>query len=632
MEHLAIPDPALTVALALVAGIVAQTLAHHLRLPGIVLLLAAGVLLGPDGAGLVAPRSLGPALHTVVNFAVAVILFEGGLNLNLKRLAREAVAIRRLVILGSLITGLGGALTVRLVLGWEWIPSLLFGSLVIVTGPTVITPLLRRIKVKASVATVLEAEGVLIDPVGAFIAILALEAVLRTADPAMGSELANFGTRVGVGVLMGLAGGALLGFLLRFHRLVPEGMQNVLVLSVVLALFQTSDWVVKECGILTVTVAGMVVGNLRSQALKDLQEFKEQLTLLFIGMLFVLLAADVRLAEVQALGWPGIAAVLLLMVVVRPLNVALCTWRTTLKARERLFLAWLAPRGIVAAAMATLFAQSLSRAGIPGGDDLRALVFMVIAVTVLVQGLTGGLLARLLGLRRPVNHGYLILGANALGRALAAALQRGGEEIVIVDANPGACRAAEEEGFRVVFGNALEERTLLRAETDTRAACAGSTPNEEINFLFVQRVREEFKVRRLYLALRRHRTDLDEMIEGAGARVLYGGPHDLNLWAVRLSRGDATVETWRLSADGGESEAKEEDAKAGALPRELLPLALVRGGKTVPVDEEMNFRQEDRVEFAILKRRSDEALSWLRSRGWVPVESAEAEITGEAAP
>jgi NhaP-type Na+/H+ or K+/H+ antiporter len=519
-------------------------------------------------------------------------------------------------------------------MGWDWILSLLLGSLVIVTGPTVITPLLRRIKVKSSVATVLEAEGVLIDPVGAFIAVLALEAVLRTAQPTEGSELANFGLRLGLGILMGLAGGVLLAFLLRFHRLVPESMQNVMVLSVVLALFQVSDWLLHETGILSVTVAGMVVGNLRSQPLRELQEFKEQLTMMFVGMLFVLLAADVRLAEVRALGWAGVVSVMVLMVVVRPLNVAVCTWGSSLSFRERFFLTGLAPRGIVAAAMATLFAQSLSAVGIPGGQELRALVFMVIAMTVLLQGLSGGLLAHLLGLRRPSGQGYVILGASGLGRALAEGLRRGGEEVVLVDANPTASRTAQESGFRVVFGNALEERTLMRAEVDTRAACAGCTPNEEVNLLFVQRVQEEFKVARSYLAVRRHGTALDELIARTKSRVIFGGPQDLNLWSIRFSRDEARIETWRLA--GLEPLAGEDDGggdEAPVMPPALIPLVRRRGGKTVPVEEEMTFRKDDRVEYAVLEKGGDETAAWLEARGWVrekvPAEVGDRSRSGE---
>jgi len=455
LEHLVVPDAALTVAWSLLAGVVAQSLARHLRLPGIVLLLAAGVLLGPDGLGLVHPAMLGPGLSVLVSFAVAVVLFEGGLNLDLRRLRREANTIRRLVVLGALITGLGGAVAARFLMGWPWFLSLLFGSLVIVTGPTVITPLLRRIKVRRSVATILEAEGVLIDPVGAIIAILVLEVVLNSADPGGGSELASFAMRVGVGAVVGVVGGLVRAVLLRFRKLVPEEMQNVFALAMVFVIFQTSDAIQHESGILAVTVAGLIFGNLGSKALRELKEFKEQLTLMLIGLLFVLLAADVRVHQVMALGKAGLLTVVALMVLVRPLNILVCTWGTSLTWRQRLFLSWLAPRGIVAAAMATLFAQSLSRAGMPGGEDLKALVFMVIAVTVLIQGLTGGWLARALGLRRPSNQGYVILGANPLALALGDGLGASGEEVVFVDTNPEHCHEAQELVSRWCSATAL---------------------------------------------------------------------------------------------------------------------------------------------------------------------------------
>ncbi len=658
LEHLVVPDAALTVAWSLLAGVVAQSLARHLRLPGIVLLLAAGVLLGPDGLGLVQPATLGPALSMLVSFAVAVVLFEGGLNLDLRRLRREATTIRRLVVLGALITGLGGAVAARFLMGWPWILSLLFGSLVIVTGPTVITPLLRRIKVRRSVATILEAEGVLIDPVGAIIAVLALEAALNTADPGRGSELANFALRIGVGVVVGVAGGLLLAVLLRFRKVVPEEMQNVFALAMVFAIFQTSDAMQHESGIMAVTVAGLIFGNLRSQALRELKEFKEQLTLMLIGLLFVLLAADVRVQQVMALGKAGLLTVVALMVVVRPLNILACTWGTSLNWRQRLFLSWLAPRGIVAAAMATLFALSLSRAGIPGGEDLKALVFMVIAVTVLVQGLTGGWLARALGLRRPSNQGYVILGANPLALALGDGLGGGGEEVVFVDTNPEHCHEAEERGFKVVFGNGLEERTLLRAEVDTRAGCLGCTTNEEVNLLFVRRVRDDFRGPRVWLARERHESSPgDAMVSRAGAQVLFGEPRELELWSQRLGRKEAEERTWEKvpppevpAADaenpGAEGHREElgaqadETVKAGVdkeedlhpledLPAAVLPLTLLRGRRASPVDESTNPRKGDRLVTAVLVKEQDTTTATMVALGWLPVEE-DPQAGGEA--
>ncbi len=403
MAHETLNNPALIVALALGAGIIAQSLARHLRIPGIVVLIGAGVVLGPDVANIIRPQAVGDTLHALVGFAVAVILFEGGMNLDLRRLRREGRSIRQLVTAGALVTAAGGTLCAHWILGWDWILSALFGTLVIVTGPTVITPLMRRIRATRKLATVLEAEGVLVDAIGALMAVLALEVVIGPSGQALALGVQGMLWRLGFGFVMGAAGGLLIAVLLRYEKIVPEGLDNVFTLSMVLVLFQLSNALMTESGIVAVVAAGLVVGNVKTQALRELREFKEQLTILLIGMLFVLLAADVRLEQVRSLGWAGVWTVLALMLVVRPLNIFVGTAGSDLSLQEKAFLSWIAPRGIVAAAVASLFADSLTRAGIPGGNDLRAMVFLVIAATVLVQGLTGGLVAHLLGVRRPAN-------------------------------------------------------------------------------------------------------------------------------------------------------------------------------------------------------------------------------------
>lgn len=621
MDHSAFTDPALTIALALIAGMIAQSLAQHLKIPGIVLLLATGVLLGPDGLGVVRPATLGASLQTLVGFAVAVILFEGGMNLNLGRLRREARSIRQLATVGALVTAAGAAAVARLILDWDWVTAILFGTLVMVTGPTVITPLLRRIKVTPRVATVLEAEGVLVDAIGAIVAVVALEVVISPAG-SLASGAWHAVSRLGFGTLAGIAGGLGLAALLRREKLLPEGLESVFTLAAVVALFQGSNSVMPESGIVTVVMAGIVVGNARAHVVTELREFKEQLTVMLIGLLFVLLAAHVRVAEVASLGWAGLGAVLALMFVVRPLNIFAGTFGTDLTLREKAFLSWLAPRGIVAAAVSSLFAQTLHEEGIAGGAELRAMVFLVIAVTVVVQGITGGAVAAWLGVRRPSNTGYVILGANDLGRALGRALRDGGEEVIFIDSNPEACQAAEEEGFQALHGSGLEERVQLRAEMDLRAGCLGVTSNEEVNLLFARRARKDFKVPRVWVAVRRgHLGVSEETAERLGARVLFGEPQNLALWTLRLERGMARVERWRR--DG-------RDAADGDLIRKdlddlLLPLAVRRGRKVFPVDEEAAFRRGDQLYVAVLREAETEARLWLRDHGWVPEEEVAAE-------
>lgn len=621
MRNAAFADPALTVALALAAGMLAQALARHLRIPGIVLLLGTGVLLGPDGLDVVRPGTLGASLHTLVGFAVAVILFEGGMNLSLVRMRREARSIRQLVTLGALVTAVGGALAARLILHWDWMLSILFGTLVMVTGPTVINPLLRRIKVKERVATVLEAEGILVDAIGAIVAVVALEVVLSPAPLSFAGGAWPLLSRLAFGTFFGAAGGLGIAALLRSERVVPEGLESVFTLSFAVALFQVSNAVVSESGILAVIVAGIVVGNSHSQALGDLREFKEQLTILLLGMLFVLLAADVRLAQVRFLGEAGLGTVLALMLVVRPLNILAGTLGSDLTWREKAFLSWLAPRGIVAAAVSSLFAQTLDEEGIAGGDELRALVFLVIAVTVVVQGLTGGAVASWLGLRRPSNTGYVILGANPLARAMGQALRDGGEEVVLIDSNEDACRAAEEKGFRVLHGSGLEPGIQEKAELDIRAGCLGLTSNEEVNLLFARRARKDFKVSRVWVAVRRgHLGVSEEVVRRLGGHLLFGGPAEILAWTDRLERGEARIERWR----------SEGSADAPGLEG-LLPLAAVRGKKVFPMDESVTFRRGDRLYAAVSEDQREEIEEQLRRAGWALDGEASPEETGTGA-
>ena len=439
--------PSLTLVLALAAGVVAQSVARHLRVPGIVLLLGAGIALGPDGLGWVRPEALGSGLFAIVELSVAVILFEGGLNLELSRLLRSQTAIRRLVTWGALITLAGAALAAHLLLGWGAWQSVLFGSLVVVTGPTVVGPLVSGLRLRPRLATVLEAEGVLIDPIGAILAVLALEVALA-GD--MGSSLAAGSlallAQLGFGVISGGVGGLALAGLLRVRRIVPDGYENIFTLVMVLLLYVGCDALVKHSGILAVPIAGVVVGNVRTRVDRDLREWKDQLTVLLIGLLFVLLAAGVSLDDVRALGVPGVAVVAVLVLLVRPLGVALCTLGSELSLRERALVAWIAPRGIVAAAVAALTATALEAAGEPGGGELRALVFMTIAGTVALAGVTALPVASLLGVRLPGRERVGILGIHGLSLALGSALREAGTPVVFLDSNPQSCRRAQSEG------------------------------------------------------------------------------------------------------------------------------------------------------------------------------------------
>jgi NhaP-type Na+/H+ or K+/H+ antiporter len=613
MDHSILVSPGLTVALALLAGVAAQALSQHLRLPGIVLLLAVGMALGPDGAGWVQPALLGGGLNTLVGFAVAVILFEGGMNLNLARLRREQRPIRRLITYGAVITALGAGGLAWAVLGWDWRLALLFGALMIVTGPTVVTPLLRRLKMEHTSATVLEAEGLLGDAVGAIVATIALEVAIGQASLAPGRALAAVALHLGFGTLLGVAAGLGLSALLRARRIVPEGLANVLTLAVVVTLFQGANALLDESGIAAVVVAGITVGNRDTLVVRELMEFKEQLTAMLIGMLFVLLAADVRLAEVRALGWRGVVVVIALMVLVRPLNVAVSAAGTALTARQRIFVGWIAPRGIVAAAVSSLAAVRLEAHGIAGGEAFRALVFLVIAVTVLSAGLTGGFVAGVLGLRRPQGVGWVILGAHELARSLARALQTEEHEVVCVDTNAVACQSAEREGLRVLFANGLEERTLLRAGIDTRAGAIALTPNDEVNVLFLQRAKQVGRLTRLYAAVGPEHAATLKVLHESGGQALFGHAVDIEPWLRLLRKGGTAWSRYRL----GDPTPGENPM---SFPSTLLALALYRNGTPQPMGEQTKAQKGDEIICIVPAEARNSVLLWMADRGWSVVE------------
>ena len=608
--------PGLTIALAMAMGMIAQAVGHHLRVPGIVLLLAVGVFFGPDGLGVIRPDALGPALHILTGFAVAVILFEGGMNLKMSRLRHAQDSIRRLIVFGGLVTAAGAAAATHLIMAWPWRNAILFGTLVMVTGPTVIQPLLKRLKVKRSVATVLEAEGVLIDAVGAVVAMVALEAALSPAHASPMMWVWHVVSRLGFGALAGGATALLLIALFRVRRSIPEGTEKVFALAIILALFQSTNTLVAESGIVAVTVAGLVIGNYSTYVLRDLVEFKEELTVLLIGMLFVLLAADVRINQVTDLGLPGLLVVLTLMVLVRPAAVFAGTWRSPLAWRERLFIAWIGPRGIVAAAVASFFAASFADKGLPGGLELRALVFLVIAITVVSAGLSGGFVATLLGVRRPSQMGWVILGANALARGLGKLLREDGQEVVYIDTNADHCRAAEADCTRVLYGSGLHTRMLLRSEIDIRRGALALTANDEVNFLFLQKVREEVKEIELYAALQPPGEPLQsEMLHQHGAAMLFARAVDVELWNRRLADKQVRLQFWQCAV-APPADATGTWPLGNDTPPGLLPVAIRRNGTLIPFSDRTTVRQDDVVSFFVFEAALAAGDRLLTEKGW----------------
>ena len=379
------------------AGATAQALAWLTGLPGVVLLLSAGLVIGRSGFGLVEPLDLGAGLGTVVGLLVSLVLFDGGINLRLPGDATKQAVLR--IVLVRLVLGLAaGLLAAHWLAGLNWSLAAVFSAIVLATGPTVVTPLVRQIRLAPPLGEVLEGEGLILEPIGAVLALLLLE--LALGDLHGWRELAlGLLQRLGGGVAIGALCGWLLAEALRRIPAQPAGALRLqLTLGTLFLMFSSCELLLPESGLPAAVAAGVVVGRRPDTDAAELDELIRQLAQLAITMLFPLLAADVSWAELSPLGWGGVACVLSLMLLVRPVAIGLATWGLTFSLPQRALMSWLAPRGIVTAAVASLFAIRLEQAGVVGAGRLQGLVFLTILLTVGLQGLSAGPLARWLGL------------------------------------------------------------------------------------------------------------------------------------------------------------------------------------------------------------------------------------------
>ena len=393
------------------AGATAQALAWLTGLPGVVLLLSAGLVIGRSGFGLVEPLDLGAGLGTVVGLLVSLVLFDGGINLRLPGDATKQAVLR--IVLVRLVLGLAaGLLAAHWLAGLNWSLAAVFSAIVLATGPTVVTPLVRQIRLAPPLGEVLEGEGLILEPIGAVLALLLLE--LALGDLHGWRELAlGLLQRLGGGVAIGALCGWLLAEALRRIPAQPAGALRLqLTLGTLFLMFSGCELLLPESGLPAAVAAGVVVGRRPDTDAAELDELIRQLAQLAITMLFPLLAADVSWAELSPLGWGGVACVLSLMLLVRPVAIGLATWGLTFSLPQRALMSWLAPRGIVTAAVASLFAIRLEQAGVVGAGRLQGLVFLTILLTVGLQGLSAGPLARWLGLSEAAGDAGAVVAAS----------------------------------------------------------------------------------------------------------------------------------------------------------------------------------------------------------------------------
>nr|QNO45475.1 K(+)/H(+) antiporter NhaP2 [Methanosarcinales archaeon ANME-2c ERB4]QNO46871.1 K(+)/H(+) antiporter NhaP2 [Methanosarcinales archaeon ANME-2c ERB4] len=475
-------------AIVLAVGIIAQMVGRLTRMPSIVFLLAAGILLGPECAGLIDPWIYGDGLNLIITFAVVIIVFDGGINVDLRHLRRVSGSVLALISIGVLITMIGGAVAAHELTGLDWHFALLFGALAAATGPTVIVPLMKAIRVNNRVRSILEVEGIFNDAVSIILAALIFEWIV-TPYLHPGYGIAMFLMRIATGGAVGLAGGLLCVFALpRIHAITNE-LLNITTVSFVLITYTVAELILSETGIFAVAVAAICVGASDIPHKKEIQEFKNDLSIILLSIIFVLLAAMLNFDSIRSIGINGVFVAAALIFIVRPVVVFASTLHSKLRWKERLFISAIGPRGVVPAAMATYFAIELADA--EAGSTIMGLVFICIIITVTLTGVSARPVARALGV---IPMEILIVGGGGVGCTLAHRLIQRGENVVVVDIDPENCRRVEELGVPAVEGDAGDVAVLTKAGIKNARYLVATTDQDGVNLLVCQIAKNKFGV------------------------------------------------------------------------------------------------------------------------------------------
>lgn len=486
-----ITDPTLAITLIVAGGVFAQWLGARLRTPAIMPLLFMGFLLGP-GFGLLNPDAVfGDLLFPTISMAVAVILFEGALTLRFADLRGAATPVIRLVTVGVLVTVLILGWAVHEIFAFPWPLALLFGAIGAVSGPTVVMPLLRTIRPNDKVAQVLRWEAILIDPVGAVLAVVLFEAIVAAGAMTEGSAVLAFLEVFAIGGTVGAVFGFAFGWALRRHA-IPDYLINVSTLGLVLLAFTLANTLGHEGGLVAVTVMGIVLGNLPGLRTGELIDFKESLSVLLISALFIVLAARVDFGGMMEIAGGLALLMAIILFIARPLNVLVSTIGTETSWRERALLSWIAPRGIVAAAISAIFAVRLQEAGVEGAELLVPLTLVMIMVTVILQSLTARPVAELLKVAEPAARGVLIVGANPFALALAEVLHERGVRVLVADTSWSQTRAARMKGLSTFFGNPVSEYADRELDLVGVGSLLALSRQPALNALACMRYRHEF--------------------------------------------------------------------------------------------------------------------------------------------
>jgi len=491
----------------IILGIIAQWVAWRLKLPAILPLILIGLLVGPiatlfteDGAKLIEPiwngeKGLfpGESLYYFVSLAISIILFEGGLTLKRSEIKNVGPVITKLITIGTIVTFFGAGVATHFIFGLTWQMSFLFSALIIVTGPTVISPILRNIPLKKDISAVLKWEGILIDPIGALVAVLVFEFIsVGEGEAFTKTAFVEFGKILLFGTTFGFTFAHALAFSIR-KNFIPHYLLNVVSLSVVLLVYVEADIFAHESGLLAVVVMGMVMGNMNLPNLKELLYFKESLSVLLISILFILLSANINISDLELIyNWQTAALFAIIVFFIRPLGVFISTQGSSLKFNEKLFIGWVGPRGIVAAGIASLFGSKLLIRGEPGAEYITPLVFMIVLGTVLLNATTARLFAKVVGVFLKKSEGILIIGASKVSRLIGNYLQKNNRHVVLIDNNTSNVEKAKRLGLEAMTANIYSDPLTDNIELNDMGYLMALTGNSDINQFAINKFRKQF--------------------------------------------------------------------------------------------------------------------------------------------
>ncbi|HOP28180.1 MAG TPA: cation:proton antiporter [Spirochaetota bacterium] len=509
-----------TILLSIILGSAGIVLSDKFRIPGILFYFAMGIIAGPGVTGILNPQSLGNGLSIMITVFVIIILFEGGLSLDIKQLATLKSVFVKEITLAVIVTVTVGYISARFIAGLPWEISIIFASLVVVTGPTVIKPVLRYIALSNKVKNFLNGESVLIDAVGAILAIITLEFVLTRNEIFL--SIAGFAGALIVGTISGLAFGFIAKYLVCRTKQIPPATNSFFILGFVFLSYISSEAVAAESGLLTVVIMGIIMSTMNYREKESILKFKEQITRIVISILFVILSANFNIRYINLYLTEGLIVVFILILSRFPV-IFLSTIKEDFSVKEKIFMSWLGPRGIIALSVASIAAIKLKSSGMENAYTLEILVFMLISVTVLLQGTSAKLLAEKLGILVKGDRNLIILGVNSISLMIAEKWRNDKTAVLFVDSSRKNCKLAAQKGFACCEGNALDPATYFGIEMDDYSSVLAASDNNEINVLFCTFIKDNFGINNLYTILNnKANEELSEIIHNEDIKLAFG--------------------------------------------------------------------------------------------------------------